>query len=99
MARDLAAVWRRVFDEHASGAGTMGALCAKHGVSKGAWYYWRRRIGSAPKGFAELVVQGAAPPSGHCAVEVALPSGAVVRVHPGAGEREVALALRALGAC
>jgi len=91
--------------------GTAADLCARHGVSKGSWYYWKRRLGlvlgepgpAREARFAELVVR--AEPScaeaarGGGAVEVILPGGAVVRVGPGAGEAELAMVLRVLRQC
>jgi hypothetical protein len=64
---------------------------------------WRARFvpGAAstesPAGFAEVVIHSeAAPPS---AVEIVLPSGTLVRVHPGADQELVRLALRAAVSC
>lgn len=108
-ASDLAAVWRRVFEEHASGGGTIVAVCARQGVSRGSWYFWKRKLGIASpaakprakfgSGFAELVVREGAPPAAAFAIEIVLRSGAVVRVGAGAGERELAMVLRVLASC
>ena len=61
---DLAGVWRALFAEHASSGESMVSACARHGVSAGSWYFWKRKLGIAPRrraakrgsGFAELVV-------------------------------------------
>jgi hypothetical protein len=108
-----AEVWRRVFEEHAAGLGSAAALCARHGVSKGSWYYWKRRLAffdsrnspPTPAGaarFAELVVrEEMAHVQEACGgvIEVILPGGAVVRVLAGAGERELEIVLRVLRSC
>ncbi len=114
---DLAAVWRRVFAEHAAAGGTAAAICARHGVRAASWSYWRKKLGVVPQGgkrpasgeprrkrtkvvqgFAELVVRSEGQPDTR-GIEIALSGGTVVRVGTGAGERELAMVLKALGAC
>ena len=99
---DLAAVWRARFAAYEAGSDSVAAVCGRLGIPVANWYYWRKKlsVGEArPQAFTELVVAGAAPGGLSHGIEVALASGIVIRVGEGAGERELALVLRALGAC
>ncbi len=61
---------------------TVAAFCAAEGVSMNSFFYWKRQLATPVAASAEPVllpirVTPAAP------VEVALPSGAVLRIAPG----------------
>lgn len=106
---DLAATWKRLFEEYDPARESILGICTRFGLSPGSWSYWRRKLGVAggPQrqqtrrrgpAFAELVVREDPQQSG-AGVEIALVSGAIVRVGIGSSERELAMVLKALGAC
>jgi hypothetical protein len=79
---------------------TVAQFCAAEGVSVPAFYQWRRTLAAEtvtePLDRATVVpVRIAAPPS---AVEVVLPSGAMLRFPVDAAPQHIATLLRALGA-
>jgi len=72
----------------------------KHGLGESTLYRWSQAFGSATStiaaGFAEVKVVGTAT---RAEIEVAHPSGCVVRVRGAVDEAQLASVLRALGAC
>jgi transposase-like protein len=81
---------------------TSGQSCERfarlHGLSPSTLYRWSQRAGrtEATPSFAEVRVVGAV---GGASLEVAHPSGCVVRVSGAVDEAQLTAVLRALGAC
>ena len=76
-------LWAERLARFASAEQSVAAFCAREGVSPNSFFYWKRQL-AAPSSppdagplFLPVRVTPAAP------VEVALPSGAVVRIAPG----------------
>jgi hypothetical protein len=51
--------WRRIIDAQKVTGLTVAAYCRQHELSKGSFYAWKHRLGSAAPGFVEVT---AAPP-------------------------------------
>ena|ERR1700722_11633651 len=51
--------WRRIIDAQMITGLTVAAYCRQHELSKGSFYAWKHRLGSAAVGFVEVT---AAPP-------------------------------------
>ena len=51
--------WRRIIDAQKVTGLTVAAYCRQHELSKGSFYAWKHRLGSAAPGFIEVT---AAPP-------------------------------------
>lgn len=68
--------WRRLVDEFSRSGETLGAFSARHGFSKGALEYWRRKFhdtGEQSKQFREYRLEPVGEPSGE--IELRLPNG------------------------
>lgn len=72
----------------------------QHGLSPSTLYRWRHQVdddaGEVARGFAEVHVVGTVS---RVALEVAHPSGCVVRVSGAVDEAQLTAVLRALGSC
>jgi transposase len=82
-----------------AGPQDVAAFCAAEGVSESNFYAWRRRLGRpAPQAVvdAPAVVPLRIAPSPATPIELALPSGAVVRFPADAGPELIAAVLRGL---
>jgi transposase len=83
-----------------SGRHTVAAFCAAEGVSQANFYLWRRRLARpapAPAALAPAVVPLRLTPSPAAPIEMALPSGAIVRFPAGTGPEVIVAVLRGLG--
>jgi hypothetical protein len=97
--------WAERLARFASAGLTTAQFCATEGVSVASFYLWKRRLAGAvrPTGAAisgqqtgpRLVPVRLTDPAP--AVELALPSGAVLRIGTGADEATLASLLRLLG--
>src|SRR4051812_11344321 len=74
--------WVERLDRFRSGRHTVAAFCTAEGVSQANFYLWRRRLAPPappPVANAPAVVPLRIAPSPATPIELALPSGAVVR--------------------
>jgi hypothetical protein len=98
---DVRHAWAERLRRFADSGLAAAPFCAQEGVSLASFYLWRRRLTqppagpAAPRGPRLLPVRLAAAPA---PFELALPSGAVLRVGPGADPAALAELLRLLGA-
>lgn len=82
---DAAAIrrWVERLERFAIGHHTVVAFCAAEGVPESNFYLWRRRLarpsGSAPNRPQIVPIRVAPPPAPATPIELALPSGTVVR--------------------
>ena len=91
--------WAERLARFHSGSHTVAAFCAAEGVSESNFYLWRRRLARpAPAAIvnAPAVVPLRITPSPATPIELALPSGAVVRFPADARPELVAAVLRGL---
>jgi hypothetical protein len=80
-------------------------FCAAEGVSVAAFYLWRRRLATADRAAADAPADSDSGPrllavhlpQRHAAVELVLPSGAVLRIGAGADEATLRPLFRLLG--
>ena len=105
--RETAAVWRERLARQARGSWSIAEFCRQEGISEGAFYYWRRRLGQVCR------TGGGKGPNGHSAeppllvpvevksdladpgMEIELPGGGVVRLPHDASAEIVTAAVRA----
>ena len=90
--------WVERLERFAAGQHTVASFCAAEGVSESNFYLWRRRLArsAAPPANAPAVVPLRIAPSPATPIELALPSGAVVRFPADAGPELIAAVLRGL---
>ncbi len=76
--------WTERLQRFAAGNQTVGAFCAAEGVSDSNFYLWRRRLAQPPTPAAnrtQVVPLRVTPPSAPATpIELALPSGTVLRL-------------------
>jgi hypothetical protein len=92
--------WIERFDRFRSGRHTVAAFCAAEGVSQANFYLWRRRLAQtdpSPAVSAPAVVPLRITPSPATPIELALPSGAVVRLPADTRPEVIVAILRGLG--
>jgi transposase len=91
--------WAERLARFHAGPHNVAAFCAAEGVSESNFYLWRRRL-ARPDAPAVAGVPAVVPlritPSPATPVELALPSGAVVRFPADAGPELIAAVLRGL---
>ena len=88
-------LWAERLARFAAAGQSAAAFCAAEGVSPNSFFYWKRRLAAAPDaGPLFLPVRVASP----APVEVALPSGAVIRIAPGCDLAFIRSLIDALGA-
>ena len=72
--------WVERLERFAAGPHTVVAFCAAEGVSQSNFYLWRRRLTQLPTSTPKVVpIRVAPPPTPATLIELALPSGTVVR--------------------
>jgi transposase len=72
--------WVERLERFAAGPHTVVAFCAAEGVSQSNFYLWRRRLTQLPTSTPKVVpIRVASPPTPATPIELALPSGTVVR--------------------
>ena len=94
-----AARWVERLARFRSGRHTVAAFCAAEGVSEANFYLWKRRLArpaSPPAAPAATVVPIRLTPSPATPIELALPSGAVVRLPADLGPEVIVAILRGL---
>ena len=93
--------WVERMGRFATSSLTVAQFCAAEGVSVPAFYQWRRALaaGDAPSSpnAAPTFVPVRIAPANHSAVELILPSGAVLRFPPGTDPAAIAAVVRHLG--
>jgi hypothetical protein len=83
-----------------AGRHTVAAFCAAEGVSQANSYLWKRRLARpapGPEAPAAVVVPLRLTPSPAAPIELAFPSGAVVRLPAGTGPEVIVAVLRGVG--
>jgi len=97
-------VWAERLQRFAASGLRPVQFCAKEGVSLPSFYSWKRRLAAGAGGPATPAPGGPGPrrlpvrlQPAAAAVELALPTGAVVRIPPGAAEATLGWLLRLLG--
>jgi hypothetical protein len=90
--------WIARLERFAASQHTVASFCAAEGVSESNFYLWRRRLGrpAAPPADATAVVPLRITPSPATPIELALPSGAVVRFPADTCPQLLAAVLRGL---
>jgi hypothetical protein len=103
---DQGQFWQMAIEACEESGLSAAAFCRKEGLSKTAYYYWRRKLvggvsksrRKTPPDFLELVM-----PSTHTlGIELVLSSGNTLRINPGADNKmlsQVLSALRQAGLC
>jgi hypothetical protein len=96
--------WAERLQRFADAGLTPAQFCAAEGVSLPSFYAWKRRLTAAVTGPAGTPPGEPGPrllpvhlPDPRTAIELALPSGATLRVAPGADEATLRCLLRVLG--
>jgi hypothetical protein len=91
--------WAERLERFAAGGHTVASFCAAEGVSESNFYLWRKRLARPappPPHGPPAVVPIRITPAAATAVELALPSGAVVRFPADARPELIAAVLRGL---
>jgi hypothetical protein len=92
--------WAERFERFAAGPHTVVAFCATEGVSESNFYLWRRRLAqpTTPTSNQPTVVpiRVAPPPARAAPIELALPSGTVLRFPADARPELIVAILRGL---
>ena len=75
--------WVERLERFAAGTHTVVAFCAAEGVSESNFYLWRRRLAqpAAPNQPTVVPIRVTPPPAPATPIELALPSGTVLRFH------------------
>lgn len=96
--------WRDVVARGSRSGSGVRAFCEREGVSTASYYNWRRRFDEADEVangelplFVPVRVGGDGSPGEVSAIEVAFPSGVIVRIASGADRGTIADVLAALG--
>ena len=71
--------WTERLERFATGNHTVAAFCAAEGVSPSNFYLWRRRLAQPAPPPAVVPIRVTPPPAPVTPIELALPSGTVVR--------------------
>jgi transposase len=71
--------WAERLERFAAGNHTVAAFCAAEGVSHSNFYLWRRRLAQPAPPPAIVPIRVAPTPTPATSIELALPSGTVVR--------------------
>lgn len=102
--RDPAATRRRWVERMGrfqSSTATVAEFCAAEGVSVPAFYQWKRVLAAADTPLSPTVAPTFVPvriaPANAAAVELVLPSGAILRFPPGTDPAVIAAVVRHLG--
>ena len=85
--------WVERLKRFAAGPHTVIAFCAAEGVSTSNFYLWRRRLTQLPTSTLKVVpIRVTPPPTPATPIELALPSGTVLRL-PADARRELLVAI------
>ncbi|VTT98813.1 Uncharacterized protein OS=Alteromonas macleodii str. 'Aegean Sea MED64' GN=I533_09200 PE=4 SV=1 [Gemmataceae bacterium] len=88
--------WAERLERFAAGNHTVVAFCAAEGVSESNFYLWRRRLAqppaTAPNQPTVVPIRVSLPPAPATPIELALPSGTVLRL-PGDARPELIVAI------
>ena len=92
--------WVERLERFAAGTHTVVAFCTAEGVSASNFYLWRRRLAQPPKPDANqstvVPIRVTPPPAPATPIELALPSGTVVRFPADARPELLVAVLRGL---
>jgi len=88
--------WVERLERFAAGNHTVVAFCAAEGVSQSNFYLWRRRLARPAPPPAVVPMRVASPPAPATPIELALPSGTVVRFPADARPELLVAVLRGL---
>ena len=92
--------WVERLERFAAGNHTVVAFCAAEGVSESNFYLWRRRLTQphtpAPNQPTVVPIRVAPPPAPAMPIELALPSGTVLRFPAGSRPELIVAVLRGL---
>lgn len=89
--------WVERLERFSTGQDTVVAFCAAEGVSESNFYLWRRRLTQLPTSTPKVVpIRVAPPPTPATPIELALPSGTVVRFPADARPEFIVAILRGL---
>ena len=92
--------WAERLERFAAGNHTVVAFCAAEGVSESNFYLWRRRLArssdSVPNRPKIVPIRVAPPPAPATPIELALPSGTVLRLPADARPELIVAILRGL---
>ncbi len=88
--------WVERLERFAAGNHTVAAFCTAEGVSPSNFYLWRRRLAQPAPPPAVVPIRVAPPPTPATPIEVALPSGTVVRFPADARPELIVSILRGL---
>lgn len=101
---DQQAFWQLVLETYQASGLSVRQFCKQEGLSQPSFYAWRKRL--RPTGAPEAVPSSAArssefievtmPSDVPCALELALSSGHVLRIHRGADSQTLTYVLSAL---
>jgi hypothetical protein len=98
--------WAERLERFAAAGLTTAQFCAAEGVSVASFYLWKRRLAPADSASAPATTSGSEPrprllavrlPEQTPAVELVLPTGALLRIGAGADEATLRCLLRLLG--
>ena len=88
--------WAERLERFAAGSHTVVAFCAAEGVSESNFYLWRRRLAQSPTPASKrpnvVPIRVAPAPAPATPIELALPSGTVLRL-PGDARPEMIVAI------
>lgn len=92
--------WVERLERFAAGQHTVVAFCAAEGVSESNFYLWRRRLAPPPTPASNqrtvVPIRVTSPPTSATPIELALPSGTVVRFPADARPELIVAVLRGL---
>jgi transposase len=88
--------WVERLERFAAGPHTVAAFCAAEGVSQSNFYLWRRRLARRAQPPAVVPIRVAPPPTPAAPIELALPSGTIVRFPADARPELLVAVLRGL---
>ena len=92
--------WTERLERFAAGDHTVVAFCAAEGVSESNFYLWRRRLAQPPTSISNqptvVPMRVTPPPAPTTPIELALPSGTVLRLPADARPELIVAILRGL---
>ena len=92
--------WAERLERFSAGPHTVAAFCAAEGVSESNFYLWRRRLAQPPATASNrpmvVPIRVALAPAPATPIELALPSGTVLRFPADAGPELIVAILRGL---
>ena len=92
--------WAERLERFAAGHHTVVAFCAAEGVSESNFYLWKRRLSQPPRPTSDqpnvVPIRVTSPPAPATPIELALPSGTVLRFPADARPELIVAILRGL---